>query len=130
MKGSRLSYCVSAGIILLSSTAVFAANRGSLLIPEQVSVNGQSLAAGEYQVKWDGDGPNIDLRILRDGKVVTTLPAHTIELQRKDAENSVLIKKNDDGTESLSEIHFGGRKYAFAVGSEQAQMNSNSANTR
>jgi hypothetical protein len=130
MKRSGFSYCVSVGVILLSSTAVFAANRGSLQIPEQVSVNGQSLPAGEYQVKWGGDGPNVDLRILRDGKLVTTIPAHTIELQRKDPQDSVLTKKSDDGTESLSEIHFGGKKYAFSVGSQQTQMNSSSGNTK
>jgi hypothetical protein len=130
MKGSGFSYWVSLGAILLQSTAAFAANRGSLQIPEQVSVNGQSLATGDYQVKWDGDGPNVDLRILRDGKIVTTIPAHTIELHRKDSENSVLTKKSNDGKESLSEIHFGGKRYAFAVGSEQAQMNSSSADTR
>ena len=73
-------------------------------------MNGQSLPAGEYQVKWGGDGPNVDLGILRDGKLVTTIPAHTIELQRKDPQDSVLTKKNGDGTESLFEIHFGGKK--------------------
>lgn len=130
MNKSWFPYWVLLGAVLLSSTTAFAANRGSMQIQEQVFVNGKSLPAGEYQVKWDGDGPNVDLRILRDGKLVTTIPAHAIDLQRKDPQNSVLTKKNDDGTWSLSEIHFDGKKYSFAVGSEQTQMNSSSGNTK
>jgi hypothetical protein len=130
MKKSGFLHWISGATILLSSTAVFAANRGSLEISEQVVVNGQSLPAGEYQVKWDGDGPNVDLRILRDGKLVTTLQAHTIELPRKEPQDSVFTRKQDDGTWSLSEIHFGGKKYAFAVGNEQTQVNSSSGNAK
>ena len=82
MTSTQSWYCVLAGTIMLASTTMFAANRGSLQISDQVSVNGQLLPAGEYQLKWDGDGPNVDLRILRDGKPVTTIRAHTIALPR------------------------------------------------
>jgi hypothetical protein len=119
MRMSGLSYWVVIGTLFLSSMAAIAASRGSLQLSEQVLVNGQSLPAGEYQVKWDGDGPNVDLRILRDGKLVTTVPARTIDLPRKDSEDSVLTKKNDDGSWSLSEIHFGGKKYAIAIGTAE-----------
>jgi hypothetical protein len=83
---------------------------------------GKHLPAGEYKVKWEGDGPNVELNILHDGKLVATVPARTIELQGKDPQDSVLIKKNSDGTDSVVEIHFSGKSYAFAVGSEQAQV--------
>ena len=118
MQRSGFSYWISAAAVMLSSAVVYAANRGSLQISEQVSVHGQSLPAGEYQAKWEGDGPNVDLTILRNGRLVATIPAHTIELQRKDQYDSVLGRRNDDGTESLVEIHFSGRKYALAIGRE------------
>ena len=116
--------------MLLLSSQLFAANHGSLQLSEQVTVNGRSLPAGEYQVKWDGNGPNLDLRILRDGKLMTTVPAHTIELPRKESQDSVLTRKNDDGTSSISEIHFGGKKYAFAFGNERNEVNSNGGDSR
>jgi len=130
MKSSGFLTRVLVGAMLLLSTDLFAANHGSLQLAEQVTVNGQSLQAGEYQVKWDGDGPNLDLRILRDGKLVATVPAHTIELPRKESQDSVLTRKNNDGTWSISEIHFGGKRYAFAFGNEQSQVNSNGANSK
>ena len=108
------------GSALLAATSAFAANGGSLSIQEQapVSVSGKHLPAGDYKVKWEGDGPNVELNILQDGKVIATVPARTIELQQKDQQNSVLIKENSDGTDSVSEIHFSGKRYAFAVGGE------------
>jgi hypothetical protein len=130
MQRSGLSCWISVAAVLLFSTAVYAANRGSLQIPEEVSVNGQSLPAGDYQVKWDGDGPNADLRILRNGKVVATIQAHTTELVRKDQEDSVLTKKNDDGTASLLEIHFAGKKYAFAVVRAETQESSSGSSRK
>jgi hypothetical protein len=110
------------GSALLAATSAFAANKGSLLIEDRVSVVGKQLPAGEYEVKWEGDGPNVELNILRDGKLVATVPARTVELQQKDPQDSVLMKKNSDGTESVFEIHFSGKRYAFAVGGEQAQV--------
>jgi hypothetical protein len=123
MRSSALLNYVAVGLVLLLTASASAASRGSLVIPEKVSVEGKSLPAGEYSVKWEGDGPNVELNILHDGKLVATVPAHTIELKQKDQEDSVLTKKSNDGTESLFEIHFSGKRYAFAVGGEQAPVN-------
>jgi hypothetical protein len=97
------------GLALLAATSAFAANRASLSIHEGVSVSvlGTHLPAGEYKVKWEGDGPNVELNILHDGKLVAIVPARTIELQQKDPQDSVMLKKNSDGTESVVEIHVG-----------------------
>ena len=106
------------GSVLLTTATAFAANSGSLSIPDRVSVAGKHLPAGDYKVKWEGDGPNVQLNILHEGKLVATVPARTIELQQKDSQDSLQIKKNSDGTDSVSEIHFSGKRYAFAVGGE------------
>ena len=132
MTRSMNSKSLLPGVALLLATAIFAAdkNKGSLRIPEQVSVNGQALRAGTYTVKWVaetytvklGDSDlNVDLRILQGKTVVATVPARMIGLQRSDSWNSVVERKNQDGSRSLLEIHFGGKKYAFALGDEQAR---------
>jgi hypothetical protein len=112
------------GLALLAASTAFAANRASLSIHEGVSVSvlGTHLPTGEYKVKWEGDGPNVELNILHDGKLVATVPARRIELRQKDPQDSVKITKNSDGIESVVEIHFSGKRYAFAVGDEQAQV--------
>ena len=132
MKRSMISKSLLPGVALLLATAIFAAdkNKGSLQILEQVSVNGQALPAGTYTVEWTtetytvklGDSDlNVDLRILQGKTVVATVPARMIGLQRSDSWGSVVERKNQDGSRSLLEIHFGGKKYAFALGGEQAR---------
>jgi len=132
MKLSMISKSLLPGVALLLATAIFASdkNKGSLQIPEQVFVNGQALPAGTYTVEWAaetytvklGDTDlNVDLRILQGKTVVATAPARMIGLQRSDSWDSVVEGKNQDGSRSLLEIHFGGKKYAFALGGKQAR---------
>jgi len=132
MARSMISTSLLPGVALLLATAIFAAdkNKGSLRIPDQVSVIGQVLPAGTYTAEWAaetytvklGDSDlNVDLRILQGKTVVATVPARMIGLQRSDSWGSVVERKNQDGSRSLLEIHFGGKKYAFALGGEQAR---------
>jgi hypothetical protein len=115
MKRSWISNSPLLGLALLLATAGFAANKGSLHISEQIFVNGKALPAGVYRVKWDGNGPNVDLNILKGNKVIATVPARMIDLQMSDSYDSVVEKRNDDGSRSILEIHFDGKKYAFAL---------------
>ena len=102
------------GLALLLATSAFAANKGSL----QVS---KSLAAGEYTVKWEGNGPNVELNILQGKKMVATIPARLIDLDRSAVGNTAVVKRNGDGSRSLAEIRFAGKKYALALGDESAK---------
>jgi hypothetical protein len=121
MKLSKLSKGLLLGLALLLATSAFAANKGSLMVSDPVTVSGKSLAAGEYTVKWEGNGPNVELNILRGKSVVATIPARLIDLDRSSSGNTSVVKRNDDGSRSLSEIRFAGKKYALALGNESAK---------
>jgi hypothetical protein len=86
-----------------------------------VQLNGKQLPAGEYQVKWEGTGNNVEMSLLRNNRVLATAPAQVIELNQKPSANAALINNNADGSRSISEIRFAGKKYALAVGRESAQ---------
>jgi hypothetical protein len=103
------------GLLLLASSA-FAANKGNLQLQNPVSVNGTSIKPGEYKVEWDGTGPNVELSILQGKKVLAKVPAHVVELSSPPDNNAAVTKKGDDGSWSLSEIRFGGKKMALALG--------------
>jgi hypothetical protein len=124
MSVSKISKGVLLGLALLLATSVFAANQGSLQVSDPVTVSGKQLAPGEYKVKWEGTGPNVELNILRGNTVVATAPARMIDLERAPDRNSALTVINDDGHKSLNEIRFSGKKYALAVGSESAKVES------
>jgi len=119
-KLSLISRKLLPGLVLLLAVAAFAANKSSLELSDAVSVGGHQLAPGQYQLKWDGAGPNVDLNILSKGKVVATVPAQMVPQSRSEAYDAYRTKKNNDGSLSLTQILFAGKKYSLSVGNESA----------
>jgi hypothetical protein len=124
MRVSKISKGLLLGLALLLATSAFAANKGSLEVSDPVTVSGKQLAVGEYTVKWEGTGPNVELNILRGKNVVATVPARMIELDRSPDRNSAVTTVNGDGRKSLNEIRFSGKKYALAINAESAKAES------
>lgn len=112
------------GLALLLATSAFAANQGSLQVHEPLNVAGQQLTAGDYKVTWQGTGPSVELNILQGNTIVATVPARLVDLTRSSASDAAVTKMNVDGSRSLSEIRFRGRKYAIAIGEESARADS------
>jgi len=107
------------GLTVLLATSVFAAsNKGSLETLSSIKVNGTTLPAGSYQLKWEGTGSNVQLNILKGSKVVATSPARLVDLQQSPNQDQAVMKNNGDGSKSLAEVRFGGKKYALQVGDE------------
>jgi hypothetical protein len=116
---ARVSKSLILGLAVLLASSAFAsnkANKGSLQLSDPASIGGTQLKAGNYDVKWDGDGANVQVNVLKGSKVVATVPAHMIDLADKPANDSAVLKKNADGTESVAELHFSGKKQALAIG--------------
>ena len=123
MKFANISKGLLLGLALLLATGAFAAaNKGSVVFLTPVTVGGKQLPAGDYSVKWDGNGPNVEVNILKNNKVVLTTPARLIDLSQKPESDAAVVKQDSDGSRSLTEIHFSGKKYALAIGSESASM--------
>jgi hypothetical protein len=123
MKFTKISKGLLLGLAVLLATSAFAANKGSVQFSDPVTVNGKELAAGDYSVKWEGNGPNVEVNILRGKNVVATVPARMVDLDRAAERNSV-VTVNDSGRKSLSEIRLSGRKYALAISGESAKAES------
>ena len=124
MKLQSISKSLLVGLALLLATTAFAAtaNKGSMQLLDPVTVSGKQLPAGEYSVQWDGSGPNVEVNIMKGKKVVATTPARLIDLSQKPARDAAVVRTNDDGSRSLAEIHFGGKAYGLAIGTESASM--------
>jgi len=98
-------------LALLLCTSAFAASKGSFSIDTAATISGHQLAPGDYQAKWDGTGPAVEVSILSNGKLVTTAPAHLVELSTPGSNNAVALKQHDDGSWTVKEIDFAGKKY-------------------
>jgi hypothetical protein len=121
MKVSKISKGLLLGLALLLATSAFAANKGSLLVSDAFSISGKQLAPGDYTVKWEGTGPNVELSILQGKTVVATTPARLVDLSSSASQNTAVVRKNGDGSRSLTEIRFSGKKFALAIGEETAK---------
>jgi len=121
MKIANVSKGLLLGLTLLLATSVFAAsNKGSLQTMSPVTVNGTTLPAGDYQLKWEGTGSNVQLNILKGNKVLATTPARLVDTNQSPSSNQAVLKGNNDGTQSLSEVRFGGKKYELQIGEQAA----------
>jgi hypothetical protein len=103
-------------VALLLTTAAFAANKESLKVFDPVQVSGTQLPAGNYTVTWEGTGPSVDVTITRGKDVVAKTSARLQDLPKAPSRTGLVTKRNADGTRSLSEIQFGGKKYALEIG--------------
>lgn len=121
MKFANVSKGLLLGLIVLLASSVFAsntANKGSIEITSPVTVSGTQLAAGEYSLKWEGTGPSVQLNIMKGNKVVATTPARVVDLGASSNNSAAIVTKGADGSRTLSQVRFNGKKYALAIGGE------------
>ena len=127
MKLNQLAKTVVLGLAVLLAASAFASNKGSLQVREAIEVNGQQLAPGEYQVRWDGTGPNVEVSIMQGKKEVAKTPAKVVALDKAYNYDAALID-HASGKATVSEVRFAGKKYVLAIGAtEKAEMNASSS---
>lgn len=126
MKASKISKGLLLGLALLLATSALASNKGSLAVTDACTVAGKQLAPGDYKVSWEGNGPDVELSIMKGKNVVATVPAHMVELTSSPLSDSAVMSKNSDGSKSLSEIRFSGKKYALSLADNRAAVSDSS----
>ena len=122
MNRNHLAKTVVLGLAVLRATSAFASNKGSLTVPESVEINGQRLAPGDYQVRWDGNGPSVEVTFLQGRKEVAKTTAKLVALEKPYYYDSAVLD-HASGKATISEVRFAGKKYELAIGgSEKAEM--------
>jgi hypothetical protein len=99
---------------LLLASSAFAANNASIRVQEPVNVSGKQLATGTYKVSWEGNGPAVELSILKGKEVIAKVPAKIVNLPGASAFDA-LVTRGSGNTRELSQIHMGGKKYALEI---------------
>jgi hypothetical protein len=119
MKASSFKY-VLVGIAILMGTNAFAANNGRFTLMSPVTVGGTRLAAGNYNLQWEGSGPGVQLSVRKGQKIVASTPAKLIPVDHPFDNNEAVIGVEDDGKRKLIEIHFSGKKFALEIKPQSA----------
>ena len=100
--------------MLLTANA-FAANKGSMQVQSPVMVGDTQLPGGEYTVQWEGSGPDIELTIIRDKKVIVTVPAKLVPENSALDQNATIIRVESDGSRKLIAIRLSGKSFTLQI---------------
>ena len=126
MKLNHVAKTVVLGLAVLLASIAFASNKGTLQVREAVEVNGQQLAPGAYQLRWDGAGANVEVSFMQGKKEVAKASAKVVALDKASAYDAAVVD-HSSGKAAISEVRFAGKKFALAIGAtDKAEMSRSS----
>jgi hypothetical protein len=108
---------------LASSSTLFAqgsSHKGRLTIDRPIAVAGQTLKAGQYQVRWEDDGTTAQVKVLKDAKVLVTTTAKVVALEKKPIGDRTDTVRDANGQESIARIQFAGQMQELQFGDQAA----------
>jgi hypothetical protein len=121
MNYSKFTGGLVLSLALLLSTAAFAGNKpGSLYLGDAAQLNGKQLPAGSYQLRWKGNGPEVQVEFVQGKKVVATAPAK-LEAASTKPEKDAAVIDTANGARSLTEARFAGKNYKLVFPGPEAQ---------
>jgi hypothetical protein len=127
MKCATLSKSFLLGAALILASSAFAASKASVQLTNPVMINGTQLKAGDYKVQWEGAGPDVEVSFMQGKTVVAKTSAHVVNLDNAPSNNAAVVRRSDDGTNTLSGVRFEGKKIALEIGNSNDNMQSGSA---
>jgi hypothetical protein len=118
MTRTTVRFALLALALTISLSAFAKSKSETITLYHDASLNGTSLPAGDYVVKYDLDGSNAQVKFLQKGKEVASATGQVKTLDKKAQSNQVVM--SDQGR-SISELDFGGKDTAITFGASSAE---------
>ena len=117
MKATKL-FTLLVGSSLLLSASAFAGNgnKKSLQFETSVTVEGKSLAPGEYKFEWTGTGPDVKVNIIKGKETIASVSAKVVTAAVPNQQSGYSAAAGKDGSRSLTTLFFSGDKYDLQIG--------------
>jgi hypothetical protein len=117
MKVTKL-FTLLVGSSLLFSASAFAGNgsKKTLHFDTSVTVEGKSLAPGEYKFEWSGTGPDVKVNIIKGKETVASVSAKVVTAPVPNKQSGYSAAAGKDGSPSLTTLFFSGDKYDLQIG--------------
>ena len=65
---------------------------------------------------------DVQLSIMQEKMWLRLFPAHVVELPKSAPDSAAIVNNHDDGTRSLAQVRFSGKKYALSIGGESRRL--------
>jgi hypothetical protein len=92
--------------LTMLSVGAFAGSKSQdITLYQDAQLNGKTLPAGDYVVKYEMNGPTAQVKFVRNGKEVASATGQVKQLT-KAPESTQLVTEGGNGTANISEIDF------------------------
>ena len=127
MKVTNSSKSFILGIVLLLASSAFAQSKASVELSRPVMLNGTELKPGDYNLRWEGTGPNVEVSIRRGRTVLAKIPARVSSLEYASAYNAAVTRENGTNINTLAGFRFKGKTMAIDLGEPSEEVQAASA---
>jgi hypothetical protein len=121
MKAAR-NLCLVMTALLLLTLGAFAdqKHKAGFTLAEPATVGNAQLQPGDYKAEWTGDGPNVQVQIMKGSKTLATVPAQLIQQKETVANTDVVLKPGDNGAKTIDQIDFSNK--SLKLGGDNSGM--------
>ena len=100
-------------VLLAAHPAAWANNEKTLPLRTEVTLNGQKLTAGFYEISWISHSPEATVTFVRAGHIMVTAMGRWVDRGVKSPGDAFVYTNNPDGSHTLIEIRFAGKNQAL-----------------
>lgn len=99
-------------------------NETHVWFSERVQIGSNEVKPGDYKLQWDGNGPDVQVKVVKGKDVVATVPAKLLanESTRNSTGDAVTISGNGD-VKQLDRVDFARGRQSLVFGEAMATQN-------
>jgi hypothetical protein len=112
MFNRRNSFVIFVLLILFTAAPILAeSGSANYSVSKAMLMAGTEIQAGEYQVKYQSNSPEVTVTVKSKGKVVATVKGKLEQLTEATDYTSLMVGKDSTGRDIIHALQFGGKKY-------------------
>ena len=127
MKSAKYASFFAGTLFLATGVLAGPVNKRPLHLYESLVVEGKQLPPGDYKVEWSEPGPDVKVSILQGKDTVATVSARVVALTNSTTQDSYATRAAQDGSKTLTQLFFGGKKYELDISGSSAGAGSQTA---
>ncbi len=105
-------------VAITMSISAFAGSKSeSLTLLHDAQLNGTTIPAGDYTVKYDANGSTCLVKVMKGSKTVATANGELKQLANKPQRDQVILQNDGGSVPVLSEMDFSNSTTAISFGS-------------
>lgn len=131
MKFTKLAAILATAVLFFAGAAISAeSNKATVRIDQKITVDGKTLDSGKYTAEWTGDGPSVQVTLLRGKDTVATFAAQIKQEATPNPADAIGTTDGADGSKQLSSIYPNGKRISIQLNDNASAGPSGSSPSR